>query len=127
MIRFCANLKWLFTEYKFLDRFDAAARAGFTAVEYASPYEHASRELRSRLNAGGLKQVLINTPVGDVSDGGGSGFACIPDRIGVFQDGVKKALDYATNLDCGMVHLMAGIKPPEVDHELAAAVYANNV
>ena len=52
MPRFCANLGFLFGEVSFLDRFDAAARAGFTGVEYASPYDHPPTELRARLKAG---------------------------------------------------------------------------
>jgi hydroxypyruvate isomerase len=122
MPRFCANLKWLFTELPFLDRFDAAARAGFQAVEYASPYEFPVAEIRSRLNASGLKQVLFNTPAG-----GGSGMACIPGREEEFRDGVKKALDYAAGLDCSLVHLMAGIVPAGVARETASATYGDNV
>ena len=122
MPRFCANLKWLFTELPFLDRFDAAARAGFRAVEYASPYEHTPSEIRTRLRACDLRQVLFNTPAG-----GGSGMACIPSRRDEFRDSVRKALDYAKELDCGLVHLMAGIVPPDLSRDTAAAAYASNV
>jgi hydroxypyruvate isomerase len=65
MPRFCANLGFLFGEVPFLDRFDAAARAGFTGVEYASPYDHPAPDLRARLKAAGLTQVLINSPAGN--------------------------------------------------------------
>ncbi len=122
MPRFCANLKWLFTELPFLDRFDAAARAGFRAVEYASPYEHPASEIRARLRACDLQQVLFNTPAG-----GASGMACIPSRRQEFRDSVRKALDYATELDCGLVHLMAGIVPPDLNRDIAAAAYVSNV
>ena len=127
MPRFCANLKWLFTEFPFLDRFDAAAKAGFVAVEYASPYEFPAAELRARLASCGLQQVLINTPTGDSTQGGGSGFACLPGRREEFRDGIKKALDYAAALDCPLVHVMAGIQPTGVSHDSAAAVYAANL
>ena len=127
MPRLCANLKWLFTELPFLERFDAAARAGFRAVEYASPYEFPARDLRSRLNACGLKQVLFNTPAGDAAEGGGSGLACVPGRQGKFRDGLKRALDYAGTLDCSLVHVMAGVEPADTSHETAAAVYATNL
>jgi hydroxypyruvate isomerase len=33
MPRLCANLKWLFSEHRFLERFSAAAHAGFTAAD----------------------------------------------------------------------------------------------
>jgi hydroxypyruvate isomerase len=127
MPRLCANLRWLFTETTFLDRFDAAARAGFTAVEYPSPYEYSVAELRARLSACGLKQILINTPAGDPADGGGAGLASAPGRQAMFRDGLKQALDYASALDCGLVHVMAGVAPPGASHDAAAAVYASNV
>jgi hydroxypyruvate isomerase len=127
MPRLCANLKWLFTEEAFLDRFDAAARAGFRAVEYASPYEYSARELRNRLKATGLTQVLINTPTGDPESGGGSGFACIPGRQHEFRDGMVKALEYATELDCKLVHVMAGIQPTAVTRDAAFATYMVNL
>ena len=123
----CANLKWLFTEKPFLERFDAAAKAGFTAVEYASPYEYSAHELRARLDACALKQVLFNTPAGDPADGGGSGLACAPGRQGEFRDGFKLALEYAGALDCSLIHVMAGVQPSDASHETAAAVYAANL
>ena len=127
MLRFCANLKWLFTEHEFLDRFEAAAKAGFRGVEYPSPYEYTPGEIRSRLQACGLKQVLINTPPGNLADGGGSGLACVPGQTENFRDSLKKAIDYAVNLDCALVHLWGGVKAPGVADDLAAAVYAVNV
>jgi hydroxypyruvate isomerase len=65
MPRFCANLGFLFGEVPFLDRFDAAARTGFAGVECATPYDYPPTELRARLNAAGLTQVLINSPAGN--------------------------------------------------------------
>ncbi len=127
MPRFAANLKWLFTELPFLDRFDAAARAGFAAVEYASPYEYPSKELRARLRDCGLKQVLINTPVGDRANGGGSGYACAPGRQAAFREGVERALEYAAELDCRLVHVMAGVPPVDANHDAVAATYAVNL
>jgi hydroxypyruvate isomerase len=127
MLQFCANLKWLFNEVPFLDRFDEAARAGFKAVEYASPYEFKVTELRGKLSSLGLKQVLINTPTGDPAAGGGNGWGCVPGRQAEFRDGVRKALDYAHGLDCCLVHVMAGIQLADVGHDVAAAVYATNI
>src|SRR6266478_6571439 len=99
MPRFSANLGFLFPELPFLERFDAAARAGFTAVEYASPYEYKTAELRSRLNDAGLSQVLINSPAGNRA-AGERGFACVPGREADFRDGAEQALDYAVALGC---------------------------
>ena len=126
-LRFDANLKWLFTELPFLDRFQAAADAGFTAVEYASPYPYSARELRSRLDDLGLTQVLINTPTGDVGTIGRSGFACLPDHVTEFRAGVDLALDYATGLGAAYVHVVGGIRPPDVSWDRAFARYVANI
>ncbi len=69
MPRFCANLTMMFNEHPFLDRFAAAAKAGFTAVEFLFPYDHAAAEIRARLDDHGLEQVLFNMPPGDWGDG----------------------------------------------------------
>jgi hydroxypyruvate isomerase len=58
--RFAANLSWLFLEWPFLDRFAAAADAGFTAVEYLFPYDHAPGDIAQALARHGLQQVLFN-------------------------------------------------------------------
>jgi hydroxypyruvate isomerase len=126
MPRFCANLGFLFPELPFLDRFAAAARAGFTGVEFASPYEYPVSELRSRLRDAGLVQVLINTPPGNRA-AGERGFACLPGREAAFRDGIAQALDYAAGLDCRLVHAMAGVPPAALPYETALALYAVNL
>jgi hydroxypyruvate isomerase len=126
MPRFCANIGFLFPDLPFLDRFDAAAKAGFTAVEFASPYEYPAVELRARLNANGLDQVLINGPAGDRAKGE-RGFACLPGREGDFRDGVSLALDYAVALGAGLVHVMAGVPPAGLAYDTALALYARNL
>lgn len=126
MPRLAANLSMLFNEVGFLDRFDAAAKAGFQAVEYLFPYEYPAATLKSRLDACGLKQVLFNMPPGDWA-GGERGLACLPGRQGEFRDAVKRSLDYAATLQCRLVHCMAGIPPAGVTPGTAAAVYAANI
>jgi hydroxypyruvate isomerase len=126
MPRFCANLGFLFGEVPFLDRFEAAARAGFTGVEYASPYDYPAPDLRTRLKAAGLTQVLINSPAGNRA-AGERGMACLPERVAAFRDSVDRALDYATALDCKLVHVMAGVPPQDVASDTAAALYAANL
>jgi hydroxypyruvate isomerase len=126
MPRFCANLSMMFNEHPFLDRFEAAARAGFTAVEFLFPYEHPASEIRARLDAHGLKQVLFNMPPGDWA-GGERGIASLPGRQQEFRDGVRRALDYAHALDCGLLHVMAGIPPRDLSPVTAAALYVTNV
>src|SRR5207248_260285 len=94
-----ANIGFLFVEMPFLDRFEAAARAGFTGVEFASPYEYSAAELRARLQANGLSLVLINSPAGNRA-AGERGFACLPGREGTFRGGGYQALDYSSALGC---------------------------
>lgn len=126
-LRFDANLKWLFTELPFVERFDAAAAAGFAAVEYASPYEHSARELRRRLDDAGLQQILINTPGGEAGSPTRSGLACFPDLIEQFRREFDQALDHAVALDSQMIHVTAGICPEGVDRSHAFAVFVTNI
>src|ERR1700728_4021948 len=107
MPRFNANLTLLFNELEFLDRFRAARDAGFKAVEYLFPYAHRKQELVERLQANGLTQVLHNLPAGDWASGE-RGIACLPDRVGEFQDGVGQAIEYAQALQCPQLNCLAG-------------------
>jgi hydroxypyruvate isomerase len=126
MPRFAANLSMMFNEVPFLDRFAAAAKAGFRGVEFLFPYEHPAAEIRKRLNDAGLTQVLFNMPPGDWGKNE-RGLASLPGRREEFRDGVKVALDYAQALDCKLVHCMAGIVPADVSPVTAASVYAANL
>jgi hydroxypyruvate isomerase len=126
-VRYAANLKWLFTELPFLDRFAAAAGQGFKAVEFASPYEFAPGILRQALQREGLEQVLINTPAAALGEEGENGFACIPGRQLAFRDGMRKALDYAGELDCRLIHLMAGRVQRGECYETAEATFRENL
>jgi hydroxypyruvate isomerase len=126
MPRLCANLSMMFNEVPFLDRFALAAANGFTAVEFLFPYEHPAAELRRRLDASGLKQVLFNMPPGDWQ-AGDRGMASLPGRQAEFRDGVARALDYAAALDCKLVHCMGGIPGKDVPPATAAALYAANL
>ncbi len=126
MPRFAANLSMMFNEVPFLDRFAAAAGAGFKAVEFLFPYEHKAADIRRRLDENGLTQALFNAPPGDWA-GGERGLAALPGRQREFRDGIARALDYAAALDCPLVHVMAGIPAADVAPVTAAAVYAANL
>jgi hydroxypyruvate isomerase len=114
MPKFNANLTMLFNEVEFLDRFKAAKDAGFKGVEYLFPYPYPKEDLAERLETNGLTQVLHNLPAGDWAKGE-RGIACLPDRVGEFQDGVGKAIEYATALQCTQINCLAGIAPTGVD------------
>lgn len=114
MAKFSANLTMLFNEVDFLDRFRAAARAGFRAVEYVSPYEFYPGDISDRLKANRLKQVLFNLPVGKWN-AGERGIAIFADRREEFRDGVATAIRYAKALECPQVNCLAGIVPANCD------------
>ena len=126
MPRFAANLTTLFTEVPFLDRFAAAADAGFTGVEFLFPYTFPADELASRLQAEGLRQALFNFPPGDW-DAGDRGLAAIPGRQSEFLESIDVALEYARALACPTLHVMAGIPPGEVSRDEAMEVYIENL
>jgi hydroxypyruvate isomerase len=108
MPRFAANLTMMFTEVPFLDRFAAAAKAGFTAVEFLFPYAHPAEEVGKRLREAGLTQALFNLPPGDW-DAGEKGFAALPQRFDDLKASLETALPYAQATGVKRVHLMAGI------------------
>ncbi|WP_398479816.1 2-oxo-tetronate isomerase [Tardiphaga sp.] len=108
MPRFAANLSMMFNEHPFLDRFDAAAKAGFTAVEFLFPYEHAPEEIAARLQRNGLKQVLFNLPPGDWN-AGEKGFAARPEKFDDLRQSLHTALPYAEATGVRRLHMMAGL------------------
>ncbi|HRL30685.1 MAG TPA: hydroxypyruvate isomerase family protein [Ottowia sp.] len=139
MPRFAANLSLLYTELPFLDRFEAAARDGFEAVEYLFPYAFDLAELLARLKANGLQQVLFNAPPGGTDApgidaawaAGARGTASVPGREAEFRAGVELALRYADALYCPRIHCMAGLLSESAagaDQESAArSVYVSNL
>ncbi|MDY0884184.1 2-oxo-tetronate isomerase [Dongia soli] len=111
MPRFAANLSMMFTEWAFLDRFAAAADAGFTAVEYLFPYDHRPDEIAKRLSANGLTQVLFNLSPGDWA-AGERGFAACPGRQAAFRDTVATAFPYIVATNVRRIHAMSGCADP---------------
>jgi len=106
MPRFAANLTMMFNEVPFLDRFEAAAKAGFTAVEFLFPYAHPVEEIGKRLHGNGLTQALFNLPPGNW-DAGEKGFAALPERFSDLQESLRTALPYAQATGVKRLHLVA--------------------
>lgn len=121
---FAANLTMMFNEWSFLDRFDAAAEAGFSAVEYLFPYEFAPEAIAERLTRNNLQQALFNLPPGDWA-GGERGIAALPGRFEALRSDVERALDYAAATGVRRLHLMAGLADPQDDE--AASCYRHSV
>ena len=126
MPKFAANLTMLFNELPFLDRFGAAAEAGFDAVEFLFPYPYQASELAERLDAHKLKLVLHNLPAGNW-EAGERGIACLPDRKGEFQDGVGRAIEYAKALKVPQLNCLVGIPTAGVSRDTALETIVDNL
>ncbi len=107
MPKFAANISLLFAELPYLERFQAAAEAGFKAVEILFPYELAAKETRRALLANGLELVLINAPPPNYT-GGEPGYAAVPGGEARFQSDIRRVLRYADVLKPGLIHIMSG-------------------
>jgi hydroxypyruvate isomerase len=126
MPRFAANLTMMFTELPFLDRFDAAAKAGFKAVEFLFPYAFEAEEIKRKLDANGLTLILHNLPAGNWEDGE-RGVACHPDRVNEFRVGVGRAMAYARALGVKQLNCLAGKAPAGVSEEVLRTTFVENL
>ena len=126
MPQFAANLTMLFTEHDFLDRFEAAAKAGFKAVEFLFPYAYPVAEIQQRLKAHDLKLVLHNLPAGNW-DAGDRGVACDPARVDEFRAGVARGIEYGTALGVPHLNCLAGKAPAGVDDATLRSTFVANL
>ena len=125
MLRFDPNLRWLFTELPMLDRYAAAAAAGFRGVEVAFPYEHPAWELSSRLADNGLELVQILAPFD--WEGGERGIAALPGRQEDFRRSIHEAVDYAEQVGRPMIHVMPGNITPDLDRRRCMDLFVENI
>jgi hydroxypyruvate isomerase len=126
MPKLAANLSTLFKEREFLDRFGAAARAGFGAVEYQYPYDFKPADIAAAASEAGVEVVLHNMPRGDL-DRGEHGTACLPGREQRFREDLERAIGYAKAVGCERLHCMAGVMPAGSDKAELHAVYVANI
>jgi hydroxypyruvate isomerase len=126
MPRFSANISMLFNELEFPERFEAAAQAGFKAVEIQFPYGWSKRQLGEIAQHAGVEVVLINIPAGD-SEKGDRGLGCLPGRVAEFREGVAKAIEYSEGLGCKQMNCLAGVAPPDVDGAKLRETYVSNL
>ena len=110
MPKLAANLSMMFNEVDMMDRFAAAAQAGFKGVEYLFPYEFVAADLKEALDSNGLEQVLFDFPAGDWGEGE-RGITIMPERVSEFRDGVGSACEYAKALGCTRITALAGKIP----------------
>lgn len=126
MPKFAANLSMMFTESPFLERFAAAADAGFSAVEFLFPYDYSPEEVARYAHRAGVEVVLFNLPAGDWN-AGERGIACLPGREADFRQGVERALTYAKALETSRLHAMAGVVPRGADVAQCRQVLIENL
>jgi 2-dehydrotetronate isomerase len=124
MPRFAANLAYLFTERPFMERFAAAAAAGFTAVELQYPYDHAASQVRGELERHRLTMLGINTALGR-REAGEFGLAAVAGREADFATLFRQTLDYVTAIGGRQIHCLAGRVPPEARPAAEAAFMRN--
>ena len=124
--KLAANLSLLFNEVAFLERFAAAAKAGFRHVEYQFPYEFDKREIAQRARAAGVEVVLHNIPSGNAA-AGDRGLACLPERADEFRRGVGKAIEYALAAGCPRLNCLAGVVPAAAAAEPFRATLVDNL
>jgi hydroxypyruvate isomerase len=126
LLKFSANLSFLYQELGFLDRFAAAAKDGFKAVEYLGPYAETREAVSAALRDNGLTQALFNVPSGNWA-GGERGIACLPERVDEFRTGIRTALDYATALNCPKVNVISGLVPAGADMQMLEDTLVDNL
>jgi hydroxypyruvate isomerase len=127
MPRLAANISLMFPQLPFLDRFAAAAKAGFRYVEYQFPYAFGNaEEIAERARAAGVEVVLHNLPAGDASKGD-RGLTCQPDRVSEFREGVERAIEYARAAGCPRMNTLAGIAPAGVPREKVRQTLIENL
>lgn len=124
--RFAANLSMMFTEVPLLDRFERAAKAGFSHVELQFPYEVTAEEMAARMKAAGVTMVLHNLPPGDFAKGD-RGIACHPERVAEFRAGVPRAIAYAQALAVPQLNCLVGIAPAGVDETTLRRTAVDNL
>ena len=135
MPQFAANLSLMYTELPFLDRFAAAARDGFAAVEFQFPYAFEPADIAARLADNGLQLVLFNAPPGGTDRASWAsaweqqarGTAAQPGREAEFRAGVHEALRYAEVLGCPRIHVLSGMVPPGVEREALKDLCVSNL
>ena len=126
MPKLAANLSMMYQEHPFLDRFAAAAKDGFKAVEFLFPYDFPAADVKARLGDAGLVLALFNAPPGNWG-AGERGLSSLPGREEEFRRGVATALDYARALGNQRLHVMAGLIQPGEDRAGHRAVYLANL
>jgi hydroxypyruvate isomerase len=127
VLKFCANVSWLFREVPFLERPEAARCAGFSGIEFHSPEGHTSAEISQAARDAGVGVVLFNAWPADFLQGG-CGLSGVPGREAEFRQAVTQACDFGAALDGG-AHVQIGQSrvPAGVSRDECMQVYVENL
>src|SRR5215207_746221 len=109
MLRFCPNLHFMYREHPFLERFAAAARDGFTAVEMTFPYDEPADRVRAAADAAGVRSIEFKAPSGTTVNGLQRGLAAVPGRSEDYLAQIRTGIDYARAFDCRLLLSLAGV------------------
>ena len=126
MLKFAANISFMFQEIPFLDRFQAAKECGFKGVEYTISYEYDAHEIAQHLRHSDLELVMFNAPVGDLS-AGEIGIGALPHKKDEFKASIEKALLYAREQEAKRIHVLSGIVPTIDEYENYMQTYIENL
>ena len=126
MLKFAANISTMFQEFEYLERYAAAAKAGFKMIECHFPYDYAPNVHQELLNAHQLELLLFNSSPGDFQKGE-RGLAALPGRENNFKESIQQALEYASVLNCDKLHVMAGVSDNASPLEHQQEVYLENI
>jgi 2-dehydrotetronate isomerase len=124
MPKFSANLGFLWSDRPLMDRIEAAAEAGFRAVEMHWPYDVSPEGVRDLCAQRGLMLLGINTVRGDV-DKGEFGLGATTGREADFDRHFQQALDWGRRAAASAIHVMAGVAAPEHKHHARKTLVSN--
>jgi hydroxypyruvate isomerase len=120
-LRIAANISTLFRELPLLERFEAARRRGFDAVEMQFPYGETAQALARAAQGAALRAVLINAPAHPL------GIAGRAELQGVFRSHLPQIAEYAAALGAKCVHVLAGRVDSAAERGLCLRVYEENL
>ena len=125
-MKFCANVSILFKDAPFLERFERAAAAGFTAVEFWWPAGESLDEVEAAIEQADLQVALFNFDAGDMP-AGDRGLLSDPDRFERFRENVPVALGMAERLGCTRLNALVGLERSRAEREPQLELAAENV
>jgi hydroxypyruvate isomerase len=123
--RLAASVAFLYPELPYLERFAAARRDGFEAIETTWPAVGADAVVGAAARAG-LRVVLLNVREGDLA-AGDRGYPNDPARVDEWRRDLDAALDLAAALRCPTANVLAGNALHEVDLDAQRACLAANL